>query len=94
MQMIIRSTPVLFAKQLEITEHLVIEATQLFIAKFSDSNTLSFHTVNAIIRSAFACLHAMQCSNAKHLADQVTRDELNALMSNLRPSILSKTNHL
>ena len=58
MQAFIRSTPALFSRQLEIFEGLVSEATDCYVQHHAKK--LSRNTVNAVIRSGFACLHAVQ----------------------------------
>lgn len=88
MQVVIRSTPVLFARQLEIIERLQIDATDLYVSGYSHTNALNWSTTNAIIRSGFACLHAIQCSTSAGLKNDIARGELQKLMLNLRPNIL------
>lgn len=88
MQIVIRSTPALFARQLEIVERLQVEATDLYLSKATDADKLNWSTANAIIRCGFACLHAIECSHSTHLKDDQARTELRKLMVDLKPAIL------
>ncbi|MDY4369330.1 helix-turn-helix domain-containing protein [Pectobacterium brasiliense] len=90
MQVIIRSTPILFAKQLEIIERLQIEATDLYFAKYASAGKINWGTANAIIRSGFSCLHALQSGNPTHAEGEMALSQLRQLMLELRPNILTQ----
>ncbi|RMQ47217.1 Transcriptional regulator, TetR family [Pseudomonas cichorii] len=85
-QATIRSTPALLARQLEITERLQIEATDMYLQHASQETPLKWCTANAIVRTGFACLHAIQCKPA----GDDSQSALQALMEDLRPILLAE----
>lgn len=58
MRALIRSTPALFARKLEIFESLVSEATDFYVLHLAE--TLSRNNVIPAIRSCFACFACLQ----------------------------------
>lgn len=89
LQHIVRGTPALLARQLEMTERLQLEATALYLESLDKSDKASpgWSTTNAIVRSAFSCLQAIQ-SNAAQEKDAT--QELRTLMQHLRPAMLNQ----
>ena len=83
MQAFIRSTPALFSRQLEIFESLVSEATDYYVQHHAE--TLSRNTVNAVIRSGFACLQAVQGDST----ETAPAEAFITLMTEMKPVFLA-----
>ena len=81
-QNLIRETPTLFARQLQVFEEMLAEASDLYISQ--EDKKLSRHTVNALIRSAFSCLQAVQ--SLTH--GETSREEFSNLMADMKPAFL------
>jgi len=85
MHTLIRSTPALLARELEVFEKLQAEVLSLFAPQAA---SLGVATVNAVIGSAFACYH----SSKAHLPNDATiegaADSLQKLMDALRPAVI------
>jgi len=82
-QAVIRSTPAMLARQLEVFERLQVEATDLYLLQHPDGSGLGWNTVNAVIRSAFACMQVLRSTAPDHGAGALA-----ALMADMRPRIL------
>lgn len=85
MQKFIRQTPALFARQLEIFESLLLEATDLYIAQRPQDAGFSWHTVNAILRCGFSCLQSAQAGMSEKVSEEAFRD----LMDQMKPAMLA-----
>ncbi len=84
-QAFIRTTPALVTRQFEIFEGLLSESTDWYVSKHH--NALSWHTVNAIIRSAFSCLQAIQSRQPEKISYQAFND----LMTQMKPVMLTRS---
>lgn len=85
-QKLIRSTPAVFARQLEIFEGLLSDATDLYLSQHQPDEDFSWPVVNALLRSGFSCLQAVQ----GRLPDKASDEAFTALMAQMRPVILTK----
>ena len=85
-QAFIRATPALVKRQFEIFEGLLSEATDWYVSQHP--NAFSWHTVNALIRSAFSCLQAIQSGQPgkKSYTDFID------LMTEMKPVMLARSN--
>jgi len=83
-QAFVRATPALVTRQFEIFEGLLSEATDWYVSQ--RRNDLSWYTVNAIIRSAFSCLQALQGRQPEKISSQ----EFHDLMTEMRPVMLTR----
>ncbi|MCA6939912.1 TetR/AcrR family transcriptional regulator [Pectobacterium polaris] len=83
-QAFIRATPALVTRQFVIFEALLSEATDLYMSQHR--NDLSWHTVNAFIRSAFSCLQAIQGRQP----EKISYKAFNDLMMEMRPVLLTQ----
>lgn len=88
LQLIVRSTPALLARQLEIMERLQMETSDLYRSAQPAGSGMDWSTANAIIRSGFACLQAIQ-SNGQDQSQDIGQ-ALRPLMQRLRPAILNQ----
>ncbi len=87
-QRLIRNTPALLARQLEMTERLQREITDRYLSVGRDEQALSTHVVSAIVRSAFACWSAI-IRHGEAVADEKSFPLLlSEVMAELRPKIL------
>ncbi|ASY77815.1 TetR/AcrR family transcriptional regulator [Pectobacterium polaris] len=84
-QAFIRATPALVTRQFEIFEGLLSEATDWYVSQHNDS--LSWHTVNALIRSAFSCLQAFQGRQPEKISYTAFSD----LMMEMKPVLLTRS---
>jgi len=85
-EVIIRGSPVLLAKQLELIERLQVDATDAYCSSAKCIPIIEWRTVNAIVRTAFACLQSVQCRPLEIDG----RDAFQALMDAMRPTSLCK----
>lgn len=83
-QSLIRKTPALLARQLEIIEILLEETTELYLTERNVDTTFDKQTVNAVIRSGFACLQSAQSGVSVKVSEKVFSD----LMSAMKPRVL------
>lgn len=90
MQALIRDTPSLLARQLEVMEKLQVEVAGLCNTLGSQASALGASTVHAIIGSAFACYHSSQLCLAADATIDDAAFELRELMQALRPSALQR----
>jgi len=79
-----RATPALVTRQFEIFEGLLSESTDWYISQHP--NVLSWHTVNAVIRSAFSCLQAIQGRQP----EKISYKAFNDLMTEMKPVMLTR----
>lgn len=87
-QQMIENTPTLLAKQLELSEQLQVDATEVCMRESEQAIALGWSTTNAIIRVAFACMRATHYQFARNIQSNEAVDELRRLLSNLRPVVL------
>jgi len=83
-QAFIRKTPALLARQLEIIEILLEETTELYLTERNVDTTFNRQTVNAVIRSGFACLQSSQSGASV----KVSEKEFSDLMTAMKPRVL------
>ncbi len=83
-QAFIRKTPALLARQLEIIEILLEETTELYLTERNVDTTFNRKTVNAVIRSGFACLQSSQSGASV----KVSEKEFSDLMTAMKPRVL------
>lgn len=83
-QAFIRATPALVTRQFEIFEGLLSEATDWYVSQHP--NAFSWHTVNALIRSAFSCLQAIQGGQPGKKSHKAFND----LMTEMKPVMLTR----
>lgn len=86
LQAMIAKTPTLLARQLEINERLQLDATEFALSNSAEAKNLGWSLTNAIIRSAFACLRATQCSLDGDIQSTEAIELLRILMTRLRPT--------
>lgn len=86
-QVFIRRTPALLARQLEIFENLLTEATDVYISQRPRDEGFSSCMANAIIRCGFSCLQSMQLG----MSEGVSNEIFATLMAQMKPAILVKT---
>lgn len=84
-QAFIRATPALVTRQFEIFEGLLSEATDWYVSQHN--NSLSWQTVNALIRSAFSCLQAFQGRQP----EKISYTAFNDLMTEMKPVLLTRS---
>lgn len=89
LQELVSRTPALLARQLELSEAMVLEATDLCLQENVDASALGWSTVNAIVRAAFACMHATRISCGGDIQSKVALAELRRLLDVMKPSRLS-----
>lgn len=88
LQDLISRTPALLARQLELSEGMLMEATDLCMAESKQAHALGWTTTNAIIRAAFACLRATQISSGGDIQSKKSLTELRRLLDMLIPATL------
>lgn len=87
-QALIRSTPALLARQLEMTERLQREVTDMCLAQSQPENAVPPLTASAIVRSAFACWSAVLRQGEAITDTEDTIAALRNVMVDLRPEIM------
>lgn len=89
-QALIQKTPTLLARQLEIFERLQIELTECFLAKAENQQAFGWTMAHAIVRSGFACWHAVQNNDSfAHGGEDHNRIGLRELMKQMRPQVMN-----
>lgn len=83
-QALIRKTPALLARQLEIIEFLLEDATQLYLAEYPPNEEFNRQAANAVIRSGFACLQSAQIG----ISAKMSAKAFSELMAGMKPVIL------
>lgn len=88
-QTLIQQTPTLLARQLEIFERLQIEVTECFLTKAENQQAYGWTMAHAIVRSGFACWHAVQKNESfGRDGDNHSPIGLHELMEQMRPWVL------
>ena len=88
MQELVSSTPALLARQLELSEGMALEATEICLAENEQASLLGWPAVNAVVRSAFACMHAMRISCGGDIQSARSIKELRRLLGLMKPAAL------
>lgn len=88
-QSLIRSTPALLARQLEMTERLQREVTDMCLAQKRPEDAMPPLTASAIVRSAFACWSAVLRQGEAVIDAEGTITALQNVMGDLRPKIVT-----
>jgi AcrR family transcriptional regulator len=88
MQELIRGTPSLLARQLEVLEKLKIEAASLCMLHSAQATKLDECTTHAVIGSAFACYHSIHLHTRADTPADAVAAKLSDLMRALKPAIL------
>jgi len=89
LQELVSRTPALLARQLEMSEGMALEATDLCLAESEQASGLGWPTVNATVRAAFACMHATRISCGGDIQSKRSLAELRRLLDMIKPSSLS-----
>jgi len=88
MQELVSGTPALLARQLELSEGMALEATDLCLAESEQASLLGWPAVNAIVRAAFACMHATRISCGGDIQSAKSIKELRVLLGLIKPAVL------
>lgn len=88
LQALIARTPLLLARQLEVTERLQLDATELALSRSAQAQDLGWDMTNAVIRSAFACQRTVQYRMNGDIQSEAAIAHLRSLMAGLRPTAL------
>ena len=89
LQELVGRTPALLARQLELSEGMLMEATDLCLAENTQASAVGWSTTNAVIRAGFACLRATQISSGGDIQSEQSLTELRRLLNVLAPATLS-----
>lgn len=89
LQDLVSRTPALLARQLELSEAMMMEATELCLAESKQASALGWSTVNAIIRAGFSCLRATQIASGGDIQSAKALAELRRLLDMIAPAKLS-----
>lgn len=89
LQELVSRTPALLARQLELSEGMMLEATDLCLVESKQAAALGWSTANATVRAAFACLHATRISCGGDIQSTAALTELRRLLDIMAPAKLS-----
>lgn len=88
LQELVSSTPALLARQLELSEGLVLDATDLCLVESEQASLLGWPAVNAVVRAAFACMHVVRISCGGDIQSAKSMTELRRLLGLVKPATL------
>lgn len=89
LQDLVSRTPALLARQLELSEAMMMEATELCLVESRQAAALGWATVNAIIRAGFSCLRATQIAFCGDIQSTKALAEIRRLLDMIAPAKLS-----
>lgn len=89
LQELVSRTPALLARQLELSEAMMLESTDLCVAQSKQGSSLGWPAVNATVRAAFACMHTIRISCSGDIQSSKSIAELRRLLDLIKPATLS-----
>ena len=88
LQELVSRTPALLARQLELSEGMLMDATELCLERSQQARALGWSTTNAVVRCGSACMRATQIAHGGDIQSDGAIAELRQLLEMLRPVAL------